>query len=136
MDYATTYSVGSVVQNVSIAQVIPLFESLWFSLFWEPNTVVYDPAFDILELTNYLLQYEKECRQIPPQRHNKNVMESKHRIISGSFPRLKHNTENDPKSNGSIGIQLCWCFLLMFVFSSLCMCLNIYVSLFVYMYVC
>lgn len=56
MDSATIYSVALVVQNVSMEQGILLFQSLWLSSFWEPNTLVFDTAFDKLEFKNYLQQ--------------------------------------------------------------------------------
>lgn len=81
MDASTRYSVGSVVQDTSMNSAILLFESLWISAFWEPKAAQFDQAFDNSIFTTYLEKHNIEARPIPARRHNKNVLESKHKII-------------------------------------------------------
>ena len=90
------YSTGDVVDTMSMSDAINLFESLWTTPFWTPKTVLYDPAFNNTEFTDFLSAHDIEHRPIPTRRHNKNVIESKHRIIRDIYLRLKHecNEEN------------------------------------------
>lgn len=98
MDSVARYSVGDVVQEMNMSTAIPIFESLWVSAFWEPKVVLYGSAFDNSEFTMYLESHNIECRPLPPRRHNKNVIESKHRVIRDIFIRLK-GSSNDTTIN-------------------------------------
>lgn len=46
MDSQTHYSVGGVISITSMSDAIPVFESLWISAFWTPNSVHGDKAFE------------------------------------------------------------------------------------------
>ena len=93
MDASSRYSAGDVVDTTAMKQAIASFESLWISPFWTPKTVLYDQAFENGEFKNYLESHDIEIRPIPPRRHNKNVIESKHRIIRDVYLRLKSDTK-------------------------------------------
>lgn len=98
MDSVARYFVGDVVQEMNMSTAIPLFQSLWVSAFWEPKVVFYDSAFDNSEFTMYLESHDIECRPLPPRRHNKNLIASKHRVIRDVFIRLK-GSSNDTTIN-------------------------------------
>jgi len=99
MDATTRYSVGAVVPDTSMKNAIINFESLWISPFWEPKAVQFDQAFDNSIFKNYLLKHDIEGRPIPARRHNKNVLESKHRVIRDVFLRLMEDNDGDINEN-------------------------------------
>jgi len=92
---ATRYSTGAVVQDTSMESSIEAFEAHWISQFWPPKDVLFDPAFDNSIFKSYTDLYDISSRPIPPRRHNKNAIESKHRIIRDIFIRIK--AANDEK---------------------------------------
>lgn len=89
MDSVTRYSVGSCMPDTTMYSSILAFESGWMSEFWTPNSVLYDPAFKNEEFQSWIAGYEISARPIPPRRHNKNALESKHRIIRDIYLRMK-----------------------------------------------
>jgi len=99
MDATTRYSVGAVVPDTSMKNAMLLFESLWISAFWEPKAVQFDQAFDNSIFKTYLEKHNIEARPIPARRHNKNVLESKHKVIRDVFLRLVENYGDDTKEN-------------------------------------
>ncbi len=80
-DTTTRYSFGSIVDDTNMSSVIQVIESQWISHFWAPESMQFDQAFDNSEFKRYFSSYDIECRPIPARRHNKNALESKHRII-------------------------------------------------------
>ena len=94
MDATTRYSVGSVVPDVSMEHSIHTIESNWISPFWAPEAIQFDQAFDNAKFQDYLQLYDITPRPIPARRHNKNVLESKHRVIRDIFLRLSDHQEN------------------------------------------
>ena len=76
MDSATRYSVGCVVPDASMESSIQAFESNWISQFWYPETVIVNPAFSNTLFKKYLGKCGISIRNLPPRRHNKNVLES------------------------------------------------------------
>ena len=68
---------------------LPVLASLWMSEFWLPETVRGDTAFNNSEFKEYLKLYDISFSLIPPRRHYKNVLESKHRVFRDIFLRLK-----------------------------------------------
>jgi len=89
MDTISRYSVGSVVDTTNMDQAIEVFENTWLSQFWEPEEVVFDRGFNNAPFKSFLSKYSISARALPPRRHSKNVIESKHRIIRDIFLRLK-----------------------------------------------
>ncbi len=57
--------------------------------FWASDAGLYDPAFKNDKFQSYLSKHSIEARPLPPRRHNKNVIESKHRVIRDIYIRLK-----------------------------------------------
>jgi len=90
---STRYSVGSHVPDTNMENSIACLEAHWISQFWPPNEILYDPAFENSLFKSYVELYDIATRPIPPRRHNKNVIESKHRIIRDIFLRLKVSNE-------------------------------------------
>jgi len=77
MDATTRYSAGLRVLNTGMDAAISTFESQWISPFWIP------------EFRHYINAIGCELRLTPARRHNKNVLESKHRTIRDIYLRLK-----------------------------------------------
>lgn len=106
MDSATRYSAGAVVQTTNMEDAIIAFDSHWVSQFWTPENVLYDPAFHNEEFKSYLLQLGSECKAIPPRRHNKNVLESKHRVIRDVYLRLKGDSTELSENKGRLLVNM------------------------------
>ena len=105
MDSHTRYSSGMVVQSLTMTEAIKVFECQWMSQFWAPKCILFDPAFDNDEFLNYAHTYDIETKPIPPRRHNKNVIESKHKIIRDIYLRIKHSNEDNNLSNDEVLVQ-------------------------------
>ena len=105
MDSVSRYSVGEVVDNTSMIQAIPLFESLCITPFRVPEDVLFDPAFDNTDFKDCLTSHGINARPIPPRRHNKNVLESKHKIFRDVYLRLKAENEPATKEHDRLLVQ-------------------------------
>ena len=103
MDAATRYSSGAVVESKSISECSYQFEQNWIAQFWSPHTVVGDKAYDCEECLSYRSGFGSKFRLVPRQRHNKNPMESKHKVIRDIFIRLK--SANQDKSSSLLAQQ-------------------------------
>eukprot|EP00178_Gracilaria_changii_P016470 TRINITY_DN4728_c0_g1_i1.p1 TRINITY_DN4728_c0_g1~~TRINITY_DN4728_c0_g1_i1.p1 ORF type:complete len:805 (-),score=91.02 TRINITY_DN4728_c0_g1_i1:529-2943(-) len=90
MDAASRYSAGLIVPNTSMAIAISAFETVWISPLWIPDAVLFDPAFHNDLFTSYIQSLGIHPRPIPPRRHNKNILEFKHKVIRDIFESLKH----------------------------------------------
>lgn len=66
---------------------------------------LFDPAFNNSEFTKYLDDHGIECRPLPPRRHNKNAIESKHKIIRDIYLRLKGNQAEHSAVNEQLLVQ-------------------------------
>lgn len=89
MDSKTRYSAGLVCADTSLKNAIYSFTTTWLSPFWSPINVKDDQAFIDTEFTNFITSIGATFGAIPPRRHQKNVIESKHGIIRSIFIRLK-----------------------------------------------
>ena len=98
MDSVTRYSAGCVVTDTTMQASISTFDLHWITPFWIPQTVLFDQAFNNTEFTAYLSCLGINSRPIPPRRHNKNVIESKHRIIRDIYLRLRSATDENNTS--------------------------------------
>jgi len=96
MKATVRYSAGGSVPDTSVKHAIVSFETHWVAPFWHPGTVIFDPAFNNSIFTSYLRKCDIELRSLPPRRHNRNVFESKHRIIRDICLRLKSSSNGDP----------------------------------------
>ena len=90
MDSTVRYSVGMIVPDTSMQHAICALESQWISQFWMPGGVIFDQAFDNSMFRSYLNKCDIEPIALPPRRHNKNFLESKHKILRDIYIRLKH----------------------------------------------
>ncbi len=54
---------------------------------------MYDTVLSNDVLESYFRKNGTKGRPLPPRRHNKNVIESKHRIIGYIYLRLKNDTD-------------------------------------------
>lgn len=95
MDAASRYSVGAVVEDTSMWRAILLFDAHWVTPFWTPQVVAFDRGFNNSVFVEYLQAQDIGTRPLPPRRHSKNVLESKHRIIRDVFLRLQEAAKND-----------------------------------------
>jgi len=102
MDSVTRYSSGSVVESTGMMDSIEAFESTWLNEFWMPKALTFDPAFKNKMFEKFAEKYGIALRPLPPRRHSKNVIESKHRIIRDVYLRLKSAFKDDPTVNGKI----------------------------------
>ena len=89
MDATTRYSAGIVVPDTGMQTAIEALDPLWISSFWAPISIQYDQVFDINEFNEFFALHDINSRPIPARRHNKNVIESKHKIIRDIFLRIK-----------------------------------------------
>lgn len=81
MDSVTRYSVGVAVDSVSIVDAIQDFEVHFVGQFLFPNVVREDLAFNNDRFFGYLAGYHGKFSPVPARKHQKNQIESKHRII-------------------------------------------------------
>ena len=85
MDATTRYSVGYVVPNSAMESAFDVLDSNWISHFWTPTAIQFDQAFYDEMFHDYLKLHGVEPRPISARRHNKNVLESKHKLFEILF---------------------------------------------------
>ncbi len=98
MDSVTRYFAGCDVLDTSMQSAIATLEAHWISQFWASDAIVFDAAFDNAIFRNFLDKYGIEPRPVPPRRHNKNFLESEHRVIRDIYLRLKAANPEDTES--------------------------------------
>ena len=81
MDATTRYSAGTVVPDTGMGAAIEVVDSLWVYSFWAPTSIQFDQAFNNKKFNGFLSLHDISVRPIPVRPHNKNVNESKHKII-------------------------------------------------------
>ena len=97
MDASTRYSHGAVVESTNIAEAILYFEMLWATRYGYPNNIVYDKAFDCAEFKEYISKTGIIGNPVPSRRHNKNVLESKHKVLRDIYMRLGNENNDCPR---------------------------------------
>lgn len=97
MDYHTRYSAGTIVESPNMEYAIQFLEAGWISPFWTPAAIRGDQAFNNSIFLGYLSSHSIYFQPIPPRRHSKNAIESKHRIIRDILFGSYHVTK--PQSN-------------------------------------
>ena len=108
MDAKTRYSTGAVVNSTSMADAIVAFDACWLSPFWAPLSLQADTAFQGNEFSSFLHDLGTELRPSPPYRHNKNALESKHRVIRDVFLRLQQaSPEIDARILVTQALRIC-----------------------------
>lgn len=95
MDAWSRFSTCYALDDASLRSAVIGFEASWLSKFWAPLSVRGDDAFNKDEFKNYMSTLDIEFRPIPPRRHSKNVLESKHGIIGSVYLRLKSANDSD-----------------------------------------
>ena len=98
MDAVSRYSSGCVVDTPNMEPAIDAFDSTWISQFWSPGAVVADKAFQNSEFTEYLQAQHIKIHPIPLRRHNKNVLDSKYRVIRDVYLCLESAQPDQDKS--------------------------------------
>ena len=88
MDAYTRFPVVSVVPDTGTEFAIAVLDSHWISQFWNPTAIQFDQAFYNEPFHDYLEVFGIEYRPIPARRHNKDVLESKHKVIGDMSLRL------------------------------------------------
>ncbi len=71
-----------------------ILDSHWISQFWAPKAIQFDQAFANERFLQFLELYGIERRPIPARRHNKNVLESKHKVIRDILLRLENGSDD------------------------------------------
>ena len=99
MDVVSRYSAAHVVSTATLKDAIVAFEACWVSQFWHPDSIRADTAFMLGDFKKYTEQLGIPLLPVPPGRHSKNAIESKHNIIRSIFIRLKEaaGADFDPK---------------------------------------
>lgn len=90
MDAKIRYSAGTICDDLSVQSSILSFVSCWLNPFWSPITVRGDTAFNNEQFISFIHEIGSSFGPVPPRRHQKNVIESKHGIIRSIIIRLQH----------------------------------------------
>ena len=93
MDASTRYSASTAVPDTGIEAAIEVLDSHWISPLCAPSYIQFDQAFDSNEFKTFLSLHDINAKPIPPRYHNRNVIESKHKINRDTFLRIKSNNE-------------------------------------------
>ena len=80
-DAYTLFSVGAVVPDTGMESAIAVLDSRWISQFWTPTAIQFDQVFSNEPFQDYLKVFGIESRSTAARRHNKDVLESKHKVI-------------------------------------------------------
>ena len=92
MDTATRFSAAYVVDSTALDEAVIGFETCWLSQFWPPDAIHADSAFCKGEFAEMLKIYDIKIRAVPPNRHQKNMLEPRHGPIRSIFIRLKNSS--------------------------------------------
>ena len=96
MDSSTRLSQGAIVTTKTVREAIDHFEMIWVSQYGYPESLLADQAFITDEFKRYADSVGMNLLPVPSRRHNKNVLESKHRVLRDIFNRIKEcNSTSD-----------------------------------------
>lgn len=91
---ATRYSAGILFPDLTLTSAVHSIKTVCRSLFWVPRTLQSDGSFIHDKFVAFLTAHVISFRHVPPRRHSKNVLESKHGVILFIFLRLiDHNLQ-------------------------------------------
>ena len=90
MDLTTRFSAAYVVSTASMDDSVMAFEACWLSQFWIPESVRADKSFLCGSFESFCDSRDIKISPVPPHRHSKNAIESKHGIIRSVFLKMKH----------------------------------------------
>lgn len=99
MDLISRYSAAYIVSSTNLYDAVLGFEAAWVGQFWYPDSIQADKAFQVGDFKQYADKLDIQIRPVPPGRHSKNPIESKHNIIRSIYLRLKEaaGEDFDPK---------------------------------------
>ena len=80
-----------------MSEAILCFKTLWVTRYGYPEILVYDKAFNSTEFKEYLDKAGISKNVIPSGRHNKNVLESKHKVLRDTYSRLSYENDTRPE---------------------------------------
>eukprot|EP00173_Palmaria_palmata_P004214 Plantae.Rhodophyta-Palmaria_palmata.ctg5272.p1 GENE.Plantae.Rhodophyta-Palmaria_palmata.ctg5272~~Plantae.Rhodophyta-Palmaria_palmata.ctg5272.p1 ORF type:complete len:291 (-),score=14.17 Plantae.Rhodophyta-Palmaria_palmata.ctg5272:290-1162(-) len=89
METSCRYSTGKPVPSTSVSHATEFFEERYFSEFWIPGSIRFDPAFNTQDFVAWCKQHGIDAEPIPVRRHNKLSIESKHKILRDIYTKLK-----------------------------------------------
>ncbi len=95
MDLVSRFSAVQAVESTNLADAVVAFEACWVSQFWYPESLHGDKAFQIGEFKLYAESLDIPIRPVPPRRHSKNSIESKHNVIRSIYIRLKEAAKDN-----------------------------------------
>lgn len=99
MDYSTKYSAVHIVSSTNLKEAVTVIEACWFSQFRHPKAIQGATAFDIGSFRELLNNLNIKFRPVPPRRHSKKLIESKHAVTRSVFVLLKDDAGSEV--NGS-----------------------------------
>ena len=85
VDATTPYSAGAVVKYTGIEIAIGVIDSHWTSPFWAPDSMQFDQASAHKGFNDSLSFQGVNLKPIHARRHNKNVIESKNKVVRDIF---------------------------------------------------
>lgn len=94
MDFSTRFSMAALTYRTAMSGAVRAFETLWVLNVWYPDTVRGDTAFSTAEFISHLSWLGIKFELVPPGRHYKNAIESKHGIIRSIFILLMEDSSN------------------------------------------
>lgn len=89
MDLVSRFSAIQVVDSATLADAVAAFEACLVSYFWYPESIHVDKTFAVGDFKTYMDEVGISFRPVPPGRHSKNAIESKHNVIRSIYLRLK-----------------------------------------------
>lgn len=89
MENAARYSAIFVLDSTALRESFIGCEVYWLSWFWIPISIQADFAFNHQRFQKYLKEMKVKFQLVPPQRHRKNQLKSKHSVIRNIYKRLK-----------------------------------------------
>lgn len=98
MDAAFCFYAGEFVQSKSIDDALVVLQTVWVSDFWASASIHGNQAFQADEFQRYLGSMGIKLRPVPSRGKSKNIIKSKHGVISDIFIRLKSaNSEHSER---------------------------------------
>ena len=98
MDLGSRLSTVHVVHTATISEAVIGFEACWVPHFGYPESIHGDKAFDASNFKSYMKERDISFRPVPPGRHSKNTIESKHNVIRSIYLRLKQDKGDSHKA--------------------------------------
>lgn len=107
MDHYSKNSAAQPVLITSFADAVVVFKNLGVAQFGSPKEVRGDLAFYFDIFKSLLAQYNIAFASLPPRRHYKNLIETKHGIIRAKYLRLLNATPDcEPKLHAVSAVRI------------------------------